>query len=114
MKQRIPRNVLAGKQSTCQMRLSIPYGREIRNILAKAKELHSLFPLSEKNDFTASTATAELILEGDYDSSDLDLITALLIKHLKRCDFPTNRQAIAVEEFVAKIRKNFRESGESI
>ena len=113
MKQRIPRNVLTGKQWTCQMRLSIPYGREIRKILAKAKELHSLFPLSEKIDFTASTATAEL-LEGDYDSSDLDLIIALLIKHLKRCDFPTNRQGIAVEEFVAKIRKNFRESGESI
>ena len=40
-------------------------------------------PLSEHTDFTASTASAEMILERDYDSSELDLITELLIKHLK-------------------------------
>lgn len=50
-----------------------------------------------------------MTLEGDYDASELDEITGLLIKHFKRCDVPTNRQGITAEEFVAKIR-NWMES----
>jgi hypothetical protein len=57
----------------------------------------------EHIDFTASTASAEMILEGDYDASELDEITGLLIKHLKVCDVPTNRLGITAEEFVGKI-----------
>jgi hypothetical protein len=44
-----------------------------------------------------------MILEGDYDASELDEITGLLIKHLRQCDVPTNRQGITAEEFVGKI-----------
>ena len=45
-----------------------------------------------------------MILDGDYDASELEEITGLLIKHLKRCEVPTNKQGITAEEFVGKIR----------
>ncbi len=41
-------------------------------------------PLSQAVDFSASTITSDLILEGDYTSSDLDAITALLVEHLQQ------------------------------
>ena len=44
-----------------------------------------------------------MILDGDYNTSELEEITGLLIKHLKRCEVPTNKQGIAAEEFVGKI-----------
>ena len=86
---------------------------EIVDLLRKRNQKHfgqahgtsfTVPPSSEHIDFTASIASAEMILKGDYDASELDKITELLIKHLKGCDVRTNRQGITVEEFVAKIR----------
>ena len=63
-------------------------------------------PLSQQIDFTASTETADAILEGTYDSSDLDEITQLLLSKLKRED--AHKEPIPLllsdEELVGKLR----------
>ncbi len=41
-------------------------------------------PLSDILDWSASTETADLILEGDYDDDELDEKTALMLRHMKR------------------------------
>ena len=40
--------------------------------------------LSTEIDFSASTETCEMILEGDYSNQDIDNLTLLLRKHLKQ------------------------------
>ena len=67
-------------------------------------------PLSQEVDFTASTVTSELILEGEYDASTLDEITQLMIKHLEICDRSASPLPLFItdDEFVSKL-KNWNE-----
>lgn len=64
-------------------------------------------PLSQSVDFTASTITSELILQGEYDASDLDDITQLMINHLKVCDQEEEPLPMLItdDELVGKLRK---------
>jgi hypothetical protein len=43
-------------------------------------------PLSQQVDFEASSITSELILQGEYNASDLDEITQFMTHHLVLCD----------------------------
>ena len=97
----------------CENWRAVDMPDEILDLLRKRNQKHfgqaqgtpfTVPPLSEHIDFIASTASVEMILDGDYDASELEEITGLLIKHLKRCEVPTNKQGITAEEFVGKIR----------
>lgn len=55
-------------------------------------------------DWAASTETAELILEGDFDSSELSDIQSLLLKHCKRQHRESLPLAITEAEFISKFK----------
>lgn len=67
-------------------------------------------PLSQEVDFMASPVTSELILEGEYNASELDKITQLMIKHLGICDRSAAPLPLFItdNEFVSKL-KNWNE-----
>jgi hypothetical protein len=60
--------------------------------------------LSEKIDWQASTATAELILDGEYKDSELSDLQALLIKHCQSQHVDVLPLPITEAEFVSKFR----------
>jgi hypothetical protein len=62
-------------------------------------------PLSEDVDYTASTVSTELILEGTYDASALNEITQLMIKNLQACGPPSETLPLLItdEELVSKL-----------
>lgn len=68
-------------------------------------------PLSQQVDFTASTVTSELILNGEYDASELDEITQLMIDNLSINDQQADTLPLLItdEAFVSKL-KNWKES----
>ena len=66
---------------------------EITKYLLERNQVHfgqahgtpfTVSPLSTEIDFSASTETCEMILEGDYSNLDIDDLTCLLLKHLKQ------------------------------
>ena len=62
-------------------------------------------PLSEHIDWAASTAEAELILTGDYDATELDTISQLLVRHMKAktpLDIITNH--ITLKDWIGKLQ----------
>ena len=62
-------------------------------------------PFSEWCDWGASTHTAELILEGDWQSEELTDLQQCLINHMKaRVALDTISSTISTEEWVGKIR----------
>jgi len=69
----------------------------------------TLPPLSEEIDFTASTISTEMILDGQYSTEDLDETTALLVKHMAKNDVPLQSTTLDEEEFIGKI-KSWKES----
>jgi hypothetical protein len=60
-------------------------------------------------DWQASTETAELILQGDYDSSELSDLQSLLLQHCQRSSTESIPQYITEAEFISKC-KNWSES----
>jgi hypothetical protein len=60
-------------------------------------------PLSHQINFKASTETAELILNGTYSNEDLDLITKMLIEHMKKVSKPVVTSTITAAKFQSKI-----------
>lgn len=67
-------------------------------------------PLCEEVDFTASTITTELILDGEYDASQLNEITQLMIKHMKREEEPQEPLSLYIsdDDLIFKL-KNWKE-----
>ncbi len=63
-------------------------------------------PLSDILDWSASTETADLILEGDYDDDELDEITALMLRHMKRSTtLDSLSLQITEESLVNRVKK---------
>jgi hypothetical protein len=62
-------------------------------------------PLSEHINFEASSRECELILEGEYDTAELDEITALLIRNMKKkTRLDAIPCAISEKQFVDKLK----------
>jgi hypothetical protein len=59
---------------------------------------------TQKLDWAASTETAELILEGDFDSSELSDIQSLLLKHCARKHTDSLPLEITEAEFISKFK----------
>ena len=67
-------------------------------------------PMSEQIDFTASTKATEMILDGSYDTGDMDVCTKLLLKHLQCLpDVKPVKTHMTEQAFTAKL-KLWRES----
>ena len=99
---------------TCTEWKSVELPKEINDYILARNRTHfgqahgtpwTIPPLSEAIDFDAASATADLILEGDYTNPELDDLTSLMIKHMKR---KANLDSIAGEitrqEFEGKIK----------
>jgi len=64
-------------------------------------------PLSQEIDFTASTMTTEMILDGEYSAMDMSETTQLLIKHMRRSEFVNHTKSISTisdKEFCSKLK----------
>ena len=55
-------------------------------------------------DFTASTRTSELILEGNYDTSNCNKVLASVVSHLKKAPVPETAALITDEEMRKKLK----------
>jgi hypothetical protein len=61
-------------------------------------------PLSKHIDWAASTAESKLILEGNYDASDLDDISQLLIQHMKaKTKLDCIPNLLTVKDWIGKL-----------
>jgi len=116
----VPSDPTTTDYKQCKEWRSVDAPEEILECLRKRNQSHfgqangtpfTVPPLSEEVDFTASTITADLILEGRYDTANLDEVTALLVQHMERNVLPVEELAnqLSEEEFVGKI-KNWSES----
>ena len=61
-------------------------------------------PFKEQLDFSASTRTAELILEGKYDTSDCDKVLASVVSHLKKAPVPETAALVTEDEMRKKLK----------
>ena len=113
----VPQDPTANPKKTKAWRL-VDTPKEIKKYLTERNQKHfgqaqgtpwTVPPLAEQVNFEASTQTSDLILEGDYTSSELDDITQLLIQHIKQVDDPTIDGTITHDEFKEKIQ-SWRES----
>jgi hypothetical protein len=62
-------------------------------------------PFSTSLNWQADTNAADLILEGDYDTTDLDDVTALLLRHCERVtELNTIPHQLTIEDSVSKLK----------
>ena len=67
-------------------------------------------PLSVDLDYKAAQASAELMLEGDYNHDELDDLTKKFVKHMQRVTLLDSvKKLVTTEEFIDKV-KTWKES----
>lgn len=89
----VPQDPLDRNYKTCTEWITVTTPTEIDSKLRERNQRHfgqahgtfpTVPPFSEIIDWSASTHTADLILEGSYHSSELSDMQTLLLKHMKR------------------------------
>ena len=95
---------------------SIDVPAEIESTLQNRNQKHfgqaqgtpfTIPPLSEMVDFSASTHTANLILDGQFTNKNISDTTQLMISHLKRHAFrndPPMTESVIDNDFVGKMK----------
>ena len=109
---KVPRNDEEDPK-TCKDWIEVDAPEEVEDAIRERNKKHfgqaegtpfTKSPFKEQLDFTALTRTAELILEGNYDTSDCNKILASVVSHLKKAPVPETAVLITEDEMRKKLK----------